>query len=93
MGIYWLVRDPDGLVVEEYSAWEAWPYTGAGKEHEFIGGRFYLSKAGRYTIWVQLFMNPDSPEVVDSHYGDLCTVVPELVEEFKNFAISSLTKL
>lgn len=93
MGISWVVQDPDGLTIEEYSAWEAWPYTGAGKEHEFIGGRFNLNKSGRYRIWVHLFMNPDSPEVVDIYYGDLCTVEPELVEEFKSFAVLSLYKV
>ncbi|GAI11902.1 unnamed protein product, partial [marine sediment metagenome] len=80
LGISWVVKDPDGVVVEEYSAWEAWPYTGAGSEHEFIGGRFNLDKVGTYTINVGLLMNPEDPIYVDSYYGTLCTVaavVPE----------------
>jgi len=74
MGVSWIVRDPDGVVVEEYSAWEGWPYTGAGSEHQFIGGRFNLDKIGTYLLSVDLFMNPDAPEVVAQYYGALCTV-------------------
>lgn len=79
MGINWVVTDPDGITVENYSKWEAWPYTGAGGEHEFIGGRFSLSKIGNYSISIALSMNPDSPVVVDRYTGLLCTVseVPE----------------
>ena len=89
MGITWIVYDPDGIVVEEYSAWEAWPYTGAGGEHEFIGGRFNLDKPGTYTITVALYMNPDIPEIVDSYYGTLCTVEAAVPEpEFSGFGIS-----
>ncbi|GAI70126.1 unnamed protein product, partial [marine sediment metagenome] len=29
MGIWWQVKDPGGIVVEEHSEWEMWPYTGA----------------------------------------------------------------
>lgn len=93
MGINWQVLDPDGLVVEQYSAWEAWPYTGAGKEHEFIGGRFDLDKPGTYTLNIALSMNPSDPEIVDTYYGTLCTVevaVPE--PEFAGFGISDYSK-
>jgi hypothetical protein len=92
MGVYWLVRDPDGYQVEQYSTWEAWPYTGAGGEHEFIGDRFNLSKPGRYTIWVQLYMNPDSPTVVDEYNGALCDVA-SAIAEFANVAITKYEKL
>ncbi|GAI48135.1 unnamed protein product, partial [marine sediment metagenome] len=27
MGIDWTVKDPDGITVETYTAFEAWPYT------------------------------------------------------------------
>lgn len=87
MGIYWIVKDPDGAVVEEYYAWEAWPYTGAGSTHEFIGGRFNLDKVGTYTINVGLLMNPGDPIYVDTYYGTLCTVKAELVPEFSQFEI------
>ena len=83
MGISWVVRGPDGRVVEEYSAWEAWPYTGAGSTHEFIGGRFNLDEVGTYTINIALSMNPDDPEIVDTYYGSLCTVTPVVVEWVK----------
>ena len=93
MGIYWLVRDPQGYVVEEYSAWEAWPYTGAGSEHEFIGGRFNLTKAGRYTIWVLLFIKIDrqSP-VLDEYSGALCDVSPA-VAEFDALKVADYVKV
>ena len=78
MGIQWIVRDPDGIVVEDYLTWEDWPYTGAGKEHEFIGGRFDMDKPGDWTIAIGLFMNPDSPVIVGSYEGILCTVTTEL---------------
>jgi len=88
MGIYWVVKDPDGIVVEEYSAWEAWPYTGPGSSHQFIGGRFNLDKAGTYIINVALSMNPSDPEIVDTYYGDLCTVAAAVPEsEFRAFGI------
>ncbi|MBA7698434.1 hypothetical protein ES703_107111 [subsurface metagenome] len=77
MGIWWQVKDPDGVIVEEYADWEAWPYTGAGGEHEFIGDRFNIDKPGTWTIAVQLFMNPDAQVVVDDYYGDLCVVTEE----------------
>ncbi|MBA7465039.1 hypothetical protein ES707_00200 [subsurface metagenome] len=76
LGIYWFVADPDGMVVEEYEDWE-WGTTSPGREHEFIGGRFDLDKE-KYTMWVELLMNPDDPEVVDRYIGDLCTVAPEI---------------
>lgn len=76
MGISWTVVDPDGITRESYSIWEAWPYTGAGSEHEFIGGRFNLDKAGTWMINVLLYMNPSDPTIVDSYYGTLCSVIP-----------------
>jgi len=89
MGIWWEVKDPGGVVRETYAVWEALPYTGAGKEHEFIGGRFNLDKPGTWTIAVQLFMNPADQVVVDDYYGTLCTVVAAVPEpEFSGFGIS-----
>lgn len=86
MGIHWYVYDPDGVLVEEYAAWEAWPYTGAGDDHEFIGGRFDLDKVGTYTIKVYLSMNPTAPVIVDTYSGTLCTTVPE--SKFSQFEIT-----
>jgi hypothetical protein len=74
MGIAWTLVDPDYITRESHSEWEAWPYTGAGGTHEFIGDRFNLDKAGTWRINVQLYMNPSSPQVVDSYEGDLCIV-------------------
>ncbi|MBA7589494.1 hypothetical protein ES708_31579 [subsurface metagenome] len=93
MGIYWFVADPDGMIAEEYGpAWEAWPYTGAGKEHEFIGGRFNLDRE-KYTMWVELLMNPDNPEIVDRYIGDLCTVAAAVPEaEFRGFGVTEYAK-
>ena len=77
MGIGWTVTDPDGIIVEEYGIWEAWPYTGAGGEHEFIGARFDINKVGDYMIAIELRMNFDDPVVVDSYSGVLCRVTEE----------------
>ncbi|GAI60045.1 unnamed protein product, partial [marine sediment metagenome] len=71
MGISWLVRDPDGGVVEEYSDWSYGH--GPGDDHEFLGGRFDINKAGIYTIKADLLMgSPANPVVVDSYEGALC---------------------
>lgn len=81
MGITWLVYDPLGRVVNQYAAWEDWPFTGGGKEHEFhkFGGEFTLSEEGEYTTTIWLLMNPDDPVTVDSYEGVLCTVVKEVI--------------
>jgi len=93
MGIYWIVKDPDGVVIEEYSTWEAWPYTSPGVAHGFIGDRFDLDKPGTYGIQVGLLMNPDNPIYVDIYYGDLCTVEAAVPEpEFAGFGITEYTK-
>lgn len=93
MGIYWFVADPDGLVVQEYQTWEAWPYTSPGSEHGFLAGRFDLNKVGKYTTWIELLMNPDNPQVVDQYIGDLCTVEAAVPEpEFRGFAVTEYTK-
>lgn len=76
LGISWIVRDPDGLLGEQYSDWSG--NIKPGQDHEFIGGRFEFFKEGIYTIDAKLFMNPDSPAVVDSYDGALCTVVVEV---------------
>ncbi|MBA7645130.1 hypothetical protein ES703_52883 [subsurface metagenome] len=55
LSIRWVVKDPDGLVVEDYSDVELGK-TGPGDEHHFIGDRFDLNKEGAYTISVDLFM-------------------------------------
>jgi len=92
MGIGWMVTDPNGAIVEQYSAWEAWPYTGAGMEHEFIGGRFPFNY-GAYRIAVGLYIYPDGTNPVDTYSGILCTVKPELVSEFSELKLSSLSKV
>ena len=87
MGIHWVVKDPDGVVVEDYEDWasvfgikiELDP----DDDHEFIGGRFDLDKEGTYTIVASLLMNPDSPVIVDSYEGDLCTTTLEVPPEFE----------
>ena len=85
LGISWIVRDPDGLLVELYPENKdiEWSDTGAGKDHEFIGGRFEFFKEGTYTIDVKLFMNPDDPVVVDSYDGPLCTTTTEVPTAFE----------
>jgi len=88
LGIHWLVYDPDGEVVEDYEDWSLLSYR-QGADHKFSGGYFNLDKQGTYTINIALSMNPASPEIVDSYYGDLCTValaVPE--SEFRSFGVT-----
>ena len=74
MGISWTIRDPDGVVVEPYDAWEAWPYCPPGSEHKFDGGRFDINKPGSWTITIDLLMNKPDPVVVDTYDGVLCVV-------------------
>jgi len=82
LGIAWVIKDPDGIVVEEYSDWSYGH--GPGDDHEFIGGRFDLDKEGTYTLDVDLLMgSPDDPVVVDSYKGDLCTTTVEIPPEFE----------
>jgi len=73
LGIRWIVKDPDGIVVEDYQDWE-FGTTGPGDDHHFIGGRFDLNKTGTWTISISLAMNPTSPIQVASYNGSLCTV-------------------
>ena len=83
LGVHWIVKDPDGLVVENYSDWE-WGTTGPLDDHEFISpGRFDLDKIGTYTIAINLLMNPDSPVIVDSYDGVLCTTTTEVPPEYE----------
>lgn len=77
MGVDWTVKDPDGRVAETHTEFEMWPYTSPGSDHEFIGGRFDLNKAGTWTIKIELLMNPDNPVVVDTYNGVLCVVTEE----------------
>ncbi|MBA7608172.1 hypothetical protein ES703_15347 [subsurface metagenome] len=89
MGISWIVEDPDGIVVEEHSEWEMWPYTAPGDDHHFIGGRFNLDKPGTYTINVGLYMNPADPIYVDTYNGVLCTVAAAVPEpSFRGFGVT-----
>lgn len=94
MGIWWEVKDPDGVVRETYSAWEAWPYTSPGSAHEFIGGRFDLDKPGTWRISVQLFMKIDGQSpLLDEYAGTLCTVQAQVPEpEFAGFAVTDYSK-
>lgn len=93
LGIWWQVKDPDGIVVEEYAHWQPTPYTLSGAAKQFSHGNITFSKVGTYTIAVQLFMNYADQVVVDDYYGDLCTVVGALPpSQFQAFAISEYTK-
>ncbi len=81
LGIRWVVKDPDGIVVEDYQDWE-FGTTGPGGDHHFIGGRFDLNKPGTWTIAISLAMNPTSPLTVASYAGVLCTVAALPPEEY-----------
>ncbi len=93
LGIGWVIFDPDGVVVEEYNDWSYGH--GPDDDHEFIGGRFDISKVGTYIISVVLKMSPppDYPVAVNTYYGTLCTVLAELVPEFSQLSIASFSKI
>jgi len=75
MIISWVVKDPTGLTVESYG--DDAGTIGAGQDHEFIGGRFDINKAGNWTISIGLFMNRADPVLVASYEGILCVVTAE----------------
>jgi len=82
MAISWVVKDPDGVVIEEYSDWQ-FGHASPDDTHEFISPtRFALNKEGTYTLAVGLFMNEAAPIQVDSYNGVLCTVVAAPPEEY-----------
>ncbi|MBA7469504.1 hypothetical protein ES707_04775 [subsurface metagenome] len=83
MGITWVVKDPDGEVVEEHTddwAGAPWPTdVDPDDTHEFISfltEGFDFNKPGTWTIVIGLWMNSASPVMVDSYIGDLCVVKP-----------------
>ena len=76
LGIRMIIKDPDGIVVQDYQDWE-FGDTNPGDDHQFIGGRFDIDKSGDWTIVITLAMNPDNPVVVDSYSGVLCRVTEE----------------
>jgi len=80
LGIHWIVKDPDGIEVEDYQDWQ-FGSTGSGDNHEFIGGRFDIDKPGDWTITIGLAMNPSDPITVDSYVGVLCRVT-EIIEAY-----------
>lgn len=93
MGIYWFVADPEGYVAQEHYDWETF-WTGPGLEQGFVGSGFDLSKVGKYSIWVELLMNPDDPQIVDRYIGDLCTVAAVVPEsEFRGFGVTEYNRV
>jgi len=78
LGMRWEIRDPDGLLIEEYPGggavdWE-FGYTYPGDEQDFIGGRFDIDKSGDWMIKAEFVMNPTAPVIVDIYDGLLCRV-------------------
>ncbi len=76
LGIRWVVKDPDGVIVEDYEDWE-YGTTGPGDDHHFIGDRFAIDKTGDWTIAIDLWMNQSDSIMVDSYTGILCRVTEE----------------
>ena len=97
LGLSWVIKDPDGLVMEQGTDWEGveilpeWlpgGYTGPGGQHHFIippGALKYVEfeKLGTYTMSIQLLMNPTDPVVVATYDGALCTVTIEVPPEYE----------
>jgi len=76
LGIRMIIKDPDGIVVQDYQDWE-FGDTNPGDDHQFIGGGFDIDKPGDWTIVITLAMRPDDPLTVDSYAGVLCRVTEE----------------
>ena len=90
LGIGWSVVDPNGTVIQTYSTWEVWPYTDAGKTHEFVGPTFLISVTGTYWTRIDAFIHPDL-DPVDEYYAVLCTVVPqEIPTGLRNTSIDTV---
>ena len=84
MGCTWVVKDPDGLTVEEHTVdWAGWPWptdVDPDDDHEFISfldEGFDINKPGDWTIAIGLFMNHGDPVMVDDYVGLLCRVTEE----------------
>ena len=90
LGIAMVVVDPSGAVVYTYTDWEEWPYTGAGKTHEFVArANFILGKVGEYRIRVDAYVYPEGTVSTDSYDGVLCTVIPqEIPTGLKNTSLN-----
>ena len=90
LGIAMMVVDPSGAVVYTYTDWEEWPYTGAGKTHEFVARpNFILGKVGEYRIRVDAYVYPEGTVSTDSYDGVLCTVIPqEIPTGLKNTSLN-----
>jgi len=74
LGIGWIVRDPDGNLVEDYKDW-SFMRTSTNNTHEFISSRrFDLNKEGTYTLAVSLFIE-GFPIEAARWDGSLCTVI------------------
>ncbi|MBA7631766.1 hypothetical protein ES703_39301 [subsurface metagenome] len=79
---HWVVWDPDGLVALEDDDKTLFGVPPGGTE-ERMTPRFDLNKKGTYTLKAELLMNPDSPVIVDSYEGVLCTVTLEVPPEYE----------
>ncbi|MBA7523490.1 hypothetical protein ES705_15617 [subsurface metagenome] len=86
MGIHLIVKDPDEEVIEDHEDWAGWPWpteVDPDDDHEFVSDHFDLDKLGTYTITINLLMNLDSPVIVDSYEGALCTTTTEVPPEYE----------
>ena len=73
LGIHWIVKDPSGAVAEDYQDWE-YGDTNPGEDHQFIGGRFDMTRPGTWTISIVLFLNRNASVIADSYDGILAIV-------------------
>lgn len=71
---HWIVRDPGGLVVLDECDKTLFGVA-PGDTEDRRTPYFDLDKLGTYSLKADLLMNPDSPVVVDSYDGDLCSTV------------------
>ena len=87
LGLSWVIKDPDEIVVEQGTDWSTLAYL-PGREHHFIlppGVLDYVNfdKLGNYTMSIELLMNPADPVVVATYDGNLCTVTMEIPPDYE----------
>lgn len=78
LGLHYVITKPDGSTIDN-TVLEAWPYTGAGKEHEFIEpgvSRLDVDQEGPWTLVVELIVD-GADNVLDTMTTDLFTDVQE----------------
>lgn len=82
IGIEWVVRDPVGLLVDDFGRWSESMVT-AGGYHEWIGVPRQYQRPGAYTIEIKIWLSRTATltdaVLTDTWSGKLCDVTTEVV--------------